>query len=209
MAPKKMEDLASIERATQRALVEVWTQNQAGHPLPLPASIEDPHDQHESSLASNTRFVPNGDGGMNLAFVNEQLEQDILESIFPTPLAEAAEDDIEVVIEEDNEEEDDEKDKEEDREPETLQDQSRRDTAEEKPDEDKSLFIDAERRVTDTHAKDGRDEEDLAGESAQEEKNFSSPVNEEPSLSAPVDESWRDVSFGSPDIKFAVRYFNF
>ena len=77
LAPMKIETTDGIERAIQRALVEVWTMKQELGTTRLPAKIGNPTDDFEERLATGATF--NND--MSLAFDDVTLQEHVLQSL--------------------------------------------------------------------------------------------------------------------------------
>lgn len=77
LASQKVESMDGIERAIQRALVEVWTMKQETGSPNLPAKIGNPSDDYEERLATGVNF--NSD--TSLVFKDGTLQEDIARSL--------------------------------------------------------------------------------------------------------------------------------
>ena len=78
LAREKVEDLHLVERAVQRAIVEVWVLKQNGGDLQLPISISNPTVDFEDRLATGVTFHKDDS---SIRFTDDALREEIEQSL--------------------------------------------------------------------------------------------------------------------------------
>ena len=188
MEPTRAESRQEIAIAIHRALVEVWALRQEGLPLVIARRPRYFTDDYEQRLASDTKFVAGDNGETVLVFESASLQQEVLASI--TPQDQTTNEHGISSVQRDEEYEED---------------------AEESLPIDTVAKYDTYKDVTPSDKQQGAiSKSDIKTDSSevlaeQQAEEIDENADTMTVLYEPMDSGWRDCSFGTVDVKFAVR----